>query len=255
VARAVRHFPFPSVPLTPALISEYTGFGPALLADHNVDGNDIDSERAEVPLTDAEWTRITAVCPNLPDDARPFMSSLISIYRRLLQYKKLERRYEEVAILARKTAELIKSIELYRNDASVPDCLRPVWRKKVEGLGELVEVLTLWTRRFQNMANIGNLELNVSRDAVRALLGYLRLVRELDRSKEVERLVATVLEIAGTDTKKKNIGWLIRTAIEECRRQQQEFALRSDLGMSDDELFRVNESMKKLISDLETEKK
>jgi hypothetical protein len=256
VARAVRHFPFDSRSggLTPTLIREYMGCDPAALAD--VDGTNTNSDRDEVPLTDAEWTRITAVCPSLPDDARPFISSCISHYRRLLEYQKLERRYEEAARLARKTAELIKRIELYRNDAIISERLRPVWRKKVERCGELVGALTLWTERFQNMAKIGKLELEVCRDPVRTLLGDLRLIlRKLDRSKEVERLVATLLELADAGTKKKNIGWQIRTAIEEWRRQEQECALRSDMGLSDDELRRISESIQKLISDPGAEKK
>jgi hypothetical protein len=99
----------------------------------------------------------------------------------------------------------------------MPVCrsLRPAWQKNVEGLDKLIDVLTLWKERFQEMQKIGKLK--VSRDAVRTLIQYLRLILgELDRSKEVERLVATVLEIADTGTKKKNIGWQIRTAIEEC---------------------------------------
>jgi hypothetical protein len=76
---------------------------------------------AEVLLTDAEWQRITAVCRNLTNDVRPLISSFISTYRRLPEYKKLEWRYDEAGTLARKTAELIKRIERYRNDASVPE--------------------------------------------------------------------------------------------------------------------------------------
>ena len=205
---------------------------------------------AEGPLTDAEWKRITAACPNLPDDARPFMSSIISTYRRLPEYKKLESRYEEAATLARKAAELIERIERYRNDASVPESLRPAWQKKVEGLDKLIDVLTLSKERFQETEKIGKLELKVSRDAVRTLIQYLRLILgELDRSKEVERLVATVLEIADPGKKKKNIGWQIRTAIEAWRQLQQ---------VSNDEFFtnleqdpRFQESIKRLIPDLE----
>ena len=118
----------------------------------------------------------------------------------------------------RKTAELIKRIERYRNDASVPESLRPQWQNGVEGLDKLVDVLTLWTGRFQETAKGGKFELEVSRDGARTLIHYLRMIlelflgRELDRSKEVERFVAKVLEIADPGMKKKNIGWQIRTA-------------------------------------------
>jgi hypothetical protein len=203
---------------------------------------------AEVLLTDAEWTRITAVCPNLPNDARPWISSFISAYRRLLEYKKLEWRYDEAARLARKTGELIKRIERYRNDESVPEFLHPAWQGKIEGLNDLVDVLTLWTERFQQTEKRGKLELKASRDAVRTFIHYLGLIMKLDRSKEVERLVATVLEIADPGMKKKDVGWQIRTAIEECRRP----------AMSNDEFFtnferdpRFQESIKRLIPDLE----
>jgi hypothetical protein len=161
-------------------------------------------------VTDAEWKRITAACRNLTNDARPSISSFISVYRRLPEYKKLEWRYDEAAKLARKTAELIKRIERYRNDASVPESLRPQWQNGVEGLDKLVDVLTLWTGRFQETAKRGKFELEVSRDGVRTLIHYLRMIlelflgRELDRSKEVERFVAKVLEIADPGMKKKS---------------------------------------------------
>jgi hypothetical protein len=51
-------------------------------------------------VTDAEWKRITAACRNLTNDARPSISSFISVYRRLPEYKKLEWRYDEAAKLA-----------------------------------------------------------------------------------------------------------------------------------------------------------
>jgi hypothetical protein len=212
---------------------------------------------AEVLLTDAEWMRITAVCRNLPNDARPLISSIISTYRRLPEYKKLEWRYDEAEKLAGKTAELIKRIERYRNDASVPESLRPAWQEKVEGLDNLVDVLTLWTERFQEMEKRGKLELKASRDAVRTLIQYLRMILgELDRSKDVERLVATVLEIADPGMKNKYIGWQIRRAIEEWRLPQQ------GLAMSNDEFFtnldrdpRVQESINQLITNPETQKK
>jgi hypothetical protein len=88
----------------------------------------------DVLLTDAEWERITAVRRNLPNHVRPLISSFISVYRRLPQYKELEWRYDEAAILARKTAELIERIERYRNYVSVPESLRPEWQKKLKDL-------------------------------------------------------------------------------------------------------------------------
>lgn len=229
----------------------------SLFSKQNADDKDINSERAvmsaEGPLTDAEWTRIAAACQNLPDDARPFMSSIISTYRRLPEYKKLESRYEEAATLARKAAELIERIERYRNDASVPESLRPEWQEKVEGLDKLVDDLTLWTKRFQETEKKGKLELRVSRDAVLTLIQYLRLILgELDRSKEVERLVATVLEIADPG-KKKKIGWQIRRAIEEWRRLEASHYDETLTNLSNDP--RVQESLKRLIPDLEAQKK
>jgi hypothetical protein len=214
---------------------------------------------AEILLPDAEWERITAVCRNLPNDARPLISTFISVYRNLLEYKNWERRYDEAATLARKSAELLKRIEQYRN-ANVPESLLPAWHKNVEGLDELVDVLTHWTERFQETEKRGKVELKVSRDAVRTLIHYLgMIVGELDRSNEVEKLVATVLEIADPGMKKKdkkkNIRWQIRRAIEEWRQLQQEHG-------SDDEYFknlerdpRFQESIKRLIPDLEVQKK
>jgi hypothetical protein len=151
---------------------------------------------AEVLLNDTEWEQITAVCPGMPNDARPLISSFISVYRDLLEYKSWERRYDEAAKLARKSAELIERIEQYRN-VDVPETLLPAWHKSVEGLDELVDVLTHWTGRFQETEKRGRVELKVSRDAVQTLIQYLRMiVGKLDRSNEVEQLVATVLEIA-----------------------------------------------------------
>jgi hypothetical protein len=215
---------------------------------------------AEIQLTDDEWKRITEACRDVPNEARPWISSVIYIYRRLPEYKNLEWRYEKAAILARDTAELIKRIGQYRSDADVPESLRPQWQKDVEGLDKLVDVLVLWTGRFQETAKRGKLELAVSRDAVRTLVQYLGPIlelfmgRELDRSKEVERFVATVLKVADPGMK-KNIGWQIRRAIEEWRLLQQ------GLGMSDDEYLqnlgrdpRFQESIKQLIPDLDTQK-
>lgn len=204
---------------------------------------------AEVLLTDDEWGRITAVCPGMPNDARPFITSFISVYRRLPEYKQLKSRYDEAARLAQKTVELTERVERYRNDVSVPESLRPAWQKKVEGIDELVSVLTLWTERFQKTAKTGKVELKVSRDAVQTLIGYLRLIlgRELDRSKEVERLIATVLEIADPDMKKKNIGWQIRRAIDEWR--QRHPGPEDELENVDHP--RLQEAMKRLIPDLE----
>ena len=66
----------------------------------------------------------------------------------------------------------------------MPESLRPAWQEKVEGLDNLVDVLTLWTERFQEMEKRGKLELKASRDAVRTLIQYLRMILgELDRSK------------------------------------------------------------------------
>jgi hypothetical protein len=123
--------------------------------------------------------------------------------------------------------------------------------KKIEGLDELVDVLTLWTERFQKMEKIGKIVLKVSRDAVPTLIQYLGMILKVDRSKEVEQLVATVLKIADPGMKKKNIGWQIRRAIKEWRRLHQRIAI-------DDESFhdpRVQESINQLISNLETQKK
>ena len=55
---------------------------------------------AEALLTDEEWVRITAVCPGMPNDARSLVSSFISVYRQLPEYKKLKRLYDEAAKLA-----------------------------------------------------------------------------------------------------------------------------------------------------------
>jgi hypothetical protein len=225
---------------------------------------------AEALLTDEEWARITAVCQGMPNEARPLITSFISVYRQLPEYKKLKRLYDEAARLAQKTAELTERIERYRNDASAQESLCPTWQKSVGGLDELVGVLTLWTERFQETKKMGKIEVKVSRDAVKTLLGYIHvMVWKLDRSKEVERLVATVLEIADDGVekkketkekkkkkmKKKNIGWQIRTAIDERRRLEQK-------RESDDEYFknlasdpRFQESMKRLIPDLDTQKK
>jgi hypothetical protein len=216
------------------------------------DGKDINSERAVMSaqflLTDAEWTRITAVYGNLPNHARPWISSFISAYRRLREYNKLEWRYDEAPRLAGKTAELIKRIERYRDDARVPESIRPAWQAKVEGLDELVDVLTPWTERFEQTEKVGKLELKVSRDAVRTLIQYLGMIMKIDRSKELQRLIATVLEIADPGIKKKKFGWQIRTAIEEWRQR----------ANSNDEFFtnleqdpRFQESIKRLIPDLE----
>jgi hypothetical protein len=137
--------------------------------------------------------------------------------------------------------------------------------KKVEGLDELSSVLMLFTERFQETAKKGKAELKtkrgkaelkVSRNAAQTLIGYLTIIMgKLDRSKKVERLVATVLEIADPDMKKKNIGWQIRRATEEWQLMQQ------GLGMSDDDYFknlerdpRFQESIKQLIPDLDTQK-
>lgn len=216
---------------------------------------------AEVLLTDAEWVRITAVCPGMPNDARPLISSFISVYRDLLEYESWERRYDEAAKLAQKSAELIKRVEQYRN-VDVPKSLLPAWHKSVEGLDELVDVLTHWTERFQETEKRGKVELKVSRNALRTLIQYLcMIVGKLDRSKEVQQFVATMLEIADPDmkkkdkNKKKNIAWQIRRAIEEWHLMQQ------GLGMSDDEYFknlecdpRFQELIKQLIPDLDTQK-
>jgi hypothetical protein len=210
---------------------------------------------AEVLLTDDDWERVIAVCPGMPNDARPLISSFIAVYRRLPEYKKLEWRYDEASRLARKTAELIRRIEQYRRDASVPESLPTAWQKTVEGLDELVDVLALWTKRFHETEKRGRVELKVSRDAVQTLIRYLSMIMgKLDRSKEVEQLVATVLKIADPGNK-KIIGWQIRRAIEEWRLLQQ------GLGM-DDEFFtnferdpHFQESLKRLIPDLEAQKR
>ena len=83
---------------------------------------------------------------------------------------------------------------------------------------------------------------------MRTLTKYLGMIMELDRSKEVEQLVATVLGIADPGMKKKKFGWQIRTAIEEWRRR----------ANSNDEFFtnleqdpRFRKSIKRLIPDLE----
>ena len=209
---------------------------------------------AQFLLTDAEWTRITAVYGNLPNHARPWISSFISAYRRLREYNKLEWRYDEAPRLAGKTAELIKRIERYHDDARVPESIRPAWQAKVEGLDELVDVLTPWTERFEQTEKVGKLELKVSRDAVRTLIQYLGMIMKIDRSKELQQLIATVLEIADPGIKKK-VGWRIRIAIEKRRQQQEELARQNDLGMSDDELFRVKKSLNQLLSDRETQEK
>jgi hypothetical protein len=229
-----------------------------LSLEHIEDRKGVFSERAvmtaEVLLTDAEWEQITAVCPGMPNEARSFLSSFISIYRRLPEYRQLRWRYDEAARLGRRTAELTKRIERYRNDASVPELLRPEWQKNVEGLDEVVGVLTLWTERFQETAKTGNIKLKVSGDVVQTLIGCLRLIlgRELDRSKEVEGLIATVLRIADPGMK-KNIGWQIRRAIEEWRRLKASHYDETLTNLSNDS--RVQESLKRLIPDLEAQKK
>jgi hypothetical protein len=200
---------------------------------------------AEVLLTDAEWERIAADCPSLTDDLRPSISSFISIYRRLPQYKELEWRYDEAATLARKTGELIKRIERYRNDAAVPESLRLEWQENVKGLDKLADALALWTERFQETERRGKLELKAARDSMQTLIGYLRFIMGgLDRSKEVERFVATVLEIADPGTKKKDIGWQIRRSIDWWQRFEQEHYDETLTNMSKDP--RVQESMKQL---------
>jgi hypothetical protein len=206
----------------------------------------------EWELTDAEWERITAVCPGMPNDARPRISSVISLYRHLTEYSELERRYDEAATLARKTAELIRRIEQYQNSTSVPEALRPAWQENVEGLDKLVEALTLWRKRFQETERREKLELKVSRHPVRLVLQYLMMVlgRKLDRSKEVEALVATVLEIADPGMKEKNIGWQIRTAVKEWRWLMH--ATPDDEGLILDGDTRVQESIKRLIPNLDT---
>jgi hypothetical protein len=211
---------------------------------------------AEVLLTEAEWARIAAACPGMPDDARPFISSFISLYRRLPEYKKLAWRYDEAARLARKTAELTDRIERYRSDARMPESLGSAWQESVEGLDELVGLLTLWTERFQETAKRGQGELKASRDPVQMLIRLLHTIMgRLDRSNEVERLVATVLQIADPGLKKRNVGWQIRRAIEQLR------LLHQGRGI-DDEFFtnvdcdpHFQESIKRLIPDLEAQKK
>jgi hypothetical protein len=211
---------------------------------------------AEVLLTDAEWNRIIAICPNLTNAARPSISSFISIYRRFPEYKKLQWRCDEAAKLAQKTAELIKRIERYRNDASVPEfLLHPEWQKDFEGLDQLIDVLTLWTERFQETEKTWKRVLQASRDGARTLIHYLSMIWKLDRSKEVERRVATVLEIADPSMKKKNIGWQIRTAMEKWRRLQQGPAMSDDEFFTRAELERVQESMEQLIFNREPQQK
>ena len=137
----------------------------------------------------------------------------------------------------------------------MPESLPTAWQKTVEGLDELVDVLALWTKRFHETEKRGRVELKVSRDAVQTLIRYLSMIMgKLDRSKEVEQLVATVLKIADPGNK-KIIGWQIRRAIEEWRLLQQ------GLGM-DDEFFtnferdpHFQESLKRLIPDLEAQKR
>jgi hypothetical protein len=132
------------------------------------------------------------------------ISSFISVYRQLPEYKRLKRLYDQAAKLARKPAKLTERIERYRNDASAPESLCLEWQKSVGGLDELVSVLTLWTERFQETEKKGKIEVQVSRDAVQTLIGYVHvMVWKLDRSKEVERLVATLLEIADEGVEKK----------------------------------------------------
>jgi hypothetical protein len=245
VARTVRHSSFHS---------RSTGLTPAVLQSLVRPKTDDNSERAVMSaqflLTDAEWRKITAVCGNLPNDARPWISSFISAYRCIRQYKQLEWRYDEAGRLAGKTAELIKRIERYCDDATMPESIRPAWRTKVEGLDELVNVLTRWTERFEQTEKVGKLELKASGDAVRTLIKCLGMIMELDRSKEQQRVIATVLEIADPGMKKK-VGWQIRTVIEEWRRQQEEHGSEDEYFKNVERDPRFQEAVKRLIPDLE----
>jgi hypothetical protein len=236
--RPVRHFPVPLPFRTPAGLTKWFAVYKGMTAEE----------------IEAIWKQITAVCPGMPNEARPLITSFISVYRRQPEYKQLKWRYDEAAKLAKKTDELTKRIKRYQNDVSVPEPLRPAWKERVEGLDKLVDVLTLWTERFQETEKMGKFELKVFRNPVQALIGYLQIIRGLDRSKEVERLVATVLEIADSGMKKKNIGWQIRRAIEDARRVRKEFGMSDEFFANLERDPRFEESIKRLIPDLEEQK-